>query len=362
MLFRVVMALQVLALAACSAPSAPASSSTIESPQTEETTKVDLGGIKNYLVEQSTTLAQATAKLKDLSNQYYDTAKQAAFDYGKLWGEQSPLVLQQLEAARAAWIEASPLYEKMEGIVAGTPTLADYDMIIDAGASAADDPENAVPFDLTLPDGRVFPKPGNLFGVTESALWGTFADYTVKGVVADFNNNGTVDFGEALPDANLLKAAAETLDQYANQLHTRAESWTPTTTDAFTALVTMVPTMNEYFASWRDSRFVAGAASTQRDFVAISRLSDMQDILGGLEVIYQNVQPLTVGVDQAQGKQIASELSGLRAFVGDVYQQELAGKKFSAEEADSLGAEAQNRASSITGQISQMAGLLGIEL
>ncbi len=118
----------------------------------------------------------------------------------------------------------------------------------------------------------------------------------------------------------------------------------------------MVPTMNEYFASWRDSRFVAGAASAQRDFVAISRLSDMHDILGGLEIIYQNVQPLTISVDQAQGEQIASELGALKAFVADVYQQEQAGKKFTAEEADLLGAEAQNRASTITGQISQMAG------
>ncbi len=234
-LFRIIMALHLVVLAACGAPTAPSSSSQNESTQAEVITNVDLSGIKNFLLEQSTTLTQATAKLKDLSEQYYDTAKQDGFNYAKLWSEQPSLLQQQIETARSAWIEASPLYEKMEGIVAGTPALAEFDIILDAGASAADDPENAVPFDLTLPDGRVFPKPGNLFGVTESALWGTFADYTVKDVVADFNGNGRVDFGEALPDANLLKAAAETLDQYANQLHTSAESWTPTTADAYTA-------------------------------------------------------------------------------------------------------------------------------
>lgn len=358
-LFRAVLLLHLTAFTACSAPTrAPQP----QPAQVAQAPAVDLSGIKSFLLDQTAALAQSSAKLEALSNQYYATAKRAEFDYAKLWAEQPSQLIQQIESARAAWVEASPLYEKMEGIVAGTPELAQFDLILDAGTSVADDPDNAVPFDLTLADGRVFPKPGNLFGVTESALWGTFADYTVKNVVADFNGNGRSEFGEALPDAHLLKAAAEALNQYANQLQSSAESWTPTTSEAFAALVTMVPTMNEYFASWRDSRFVAGAASAQRDFVAISRLADMQDILGGLQVIYHNVQPLTTAVDHAQGMQIASELTALREFVEQVYQQEQSGKKFTAEEADLLGAEAQNRASTITGQISQMAGLLGIEL
>jgi hypothetical protein len=52
------------------------------------------------------------------------------------------------------WIEGNPYYERMEGVVAGTPSLAEYDVILDAGSSAAEDPESAVPFDLTLSDGR----------------------------------------------------------------------------------------------------------------------------------------------------------------------------------------------------------------
>ena len=35
----------------------------------------------------------------------------------------------------------------MEGVVAGVPSLADYDVIIDAGGDKSD-PENAVPFSL----------------------------------------------------------------------------------------------------------------------------------------------------------------------------------------------------------------------
>ncbi|MEZ4619019.1 MAG: imelysin family protein [Caldilineaceae bacterium] len=261
-----------------------------------------------------------------------------------------------LQQARSAWIATSPDYEKMEGIVAGTPALADFDVILDAGGSGADDPENAVPFDLTLPNGDVLPKPGNLFGVTESTLWGTGPAYTVAGLEADLNENGAIDFGEQLPDANVLKAAADALDSYAAELQAAGADWTPTPTEAFTALVVMVPTMNEYFGSLRhDSRFVAGASSTQRDFVAISRLADMGDILGGLEVVYGQVQPLVATVDAAQGEQIATGLTDLRTFVADIYAQEQAGKRYSPEEADLLGAEAQNRATAVTGQISQVA-------
>ena len=31
-------------------------------------------------------------------------------------------------------IQANPDYEEMEGVVAGVPSLADYDVIIDAGS------------------------------------------------------------------------------------------------------------------------------------------------------------------------------------------------------------------------------------
>ncbi|MEZ4863075.1 MAG: imelysin family protein [Caldilineaceae bacterium] len=334
---------------------------TVATDSTNTTDAVDLSGIKAYLLEQAQTLKTNTADLKRAADDYYSLAEKANFDYAALWQHDPAAVRTTINAARSAWIIASPLYEKMEGIVAGTPSLADYDVILDAGANGADDPENAVPFDLTLPNGVVLPKPGNLFGITESTLWGTFADYTT-GIDADLDDNNTLDFGETLPDANVLTAGATALDSYAAELLTAAEAWQPTPADAFTALVVMVPTMNEYFGSWRDSRFVAGAASTQRDFVAISRLADMQDILGGLEVVYGEVQPLADTVDVAQGQQIADGLRTLRSFVADIYQQEQGGKRFTPEEADLLGAEAQNRATTVTGQISQIAAQLNIAI
>lgn len=321
----------------------------------------DLSGIKTYLLGKTSELKTDSAALKTASDKYYELAKAANFEYASLWETNSAEVSQALIDAKAAWIKASPSYEQMEGIVAGTPSLAEYDVILDAGASGADDPESTVP-DVTLPDGRVLSKPGNLFGVLETTLWGTNPEYVIAGIEADLDGNGTLDFGEALPDANVLKGTVDLFDQYATELDSAAQAWEPTESDAFTSLVVMVPTMNEYFESWKNSRFVAGEASTQNDFVVISRLSDIQDILSSLQIVYADVKPLIVTVNADQAEQIESDLNGLKQFVADVYQQEQDGKQFTAEEADQLGAEAQNRATAIAGQISQVAATLGITI
>ena len=104
--------------------------------------------------------------------------------------------------------EANPAYEEMEGIVAGVPRLAQYDVDIDAGTDASD-PENAVSFSLELPSGETLKQPGNLFFVTETALYGTNPDFLAEGAKADLDGNGKVDFGEGLPDAEIFAAATQ---------------------------------------------------------------------------------------------------------------------------------------------------------
>jgi hypothetical protein len=321
----------------------------------------NLAPIKAYLTAKVVDLRRQTTELQGLSDRYYSRAQQGGFNYPALWRSNRTQIVSLVRDARRTWMEASPLYEQMEGIVAGVPALAEFDIVLDAGVAAGEDGD-VVPFDLTLPNGRILRKPGNLFGVTESALWGTFPAYTVSAVRADFNGNGKIEFGEALPDANVLKAASEALDRYAGELAAAAAKWQPTTSDAFTALVVMVPTMSEYFESWKHSRFLMGAASTQRDFVAISRLADIQDILGGLEVVYGGVEPLVRSVDSTSAGQIGQRLRDLRAFVAGIHRQERAGKRFKPEDADTLGAEAQARATAITGQVSQAAARLNIRV
>ncbi len=327
----------------------------------EQASSTDLSGIKTYLLDKSSQLRASSQALKEASDKYYQLAEAAGFDYAALWEAHPAEVSSALNDAKSAWMAASPLYEQMEGIVAGTPSLAEYDVILDAGASGEEDPANAVPFDLTLPDGRLLPKPGNLFGVTESTLWGTYADFT-SGIEADLDGNSAIDFGERLPDANVLKAGADALEKYVIEMDAAAASWEPTESDAFTALVVMVPTMSEYFNSWKNSRFILGEASEQRDFVVISRLMDIQNILGSLQIVYGEVRPLVESTDSAQASQIEQSLVDLKSFVAGVHTKELGGYQYTPEEADVLGAEAQNRATAIAGQVAQIAAKLNIKI
>ncbi|HJR81475.1 MAG TPA: imelysin family protein [Anaerolineales bacterium] len=327
----------------------------------EDMPLTDLSGIKTYLLDKASELTTSSKSLKESSDEYYRLAEASGFDYAAMWESNLGEVSAALNDAKLAWMTASPLYEQMEGIVAGTPSLAEYDVILDAGASGEEDPENAVPFDLTLPDGRVLSKPGNLFGVLESTLWGTYAEYTT-GIEADLDGNGSVDFGEKLPDANVLKAGADALDKYTTELGTASSEWQPTESDAFTALVVMVPTMSEYFNSWKNSRFILGDSSEQRDFVVISRLADIQNILGSLQIVFGEVKPLVESADAAQAAQIEQSLASLKSFVADVYAKEQGGYQHTPEEADLLGAEAQNRATAISGQVAQIAAKLNIPI
>jgi Imelysin len=344
-------------LAACGAPAASAPTAA-PAPAASD----DLSGIKTYLVGKAGELKAASRDLKAISDRYYDMARAANFDYAAVAKDKRADLVTSINDARDVWKKASPLYEQMEGIVAGTPSLAQFDVDMDAGSSKADGNDNVVGFDLKLPDGRVLEKPGNLFGVTESTLWGTFDDYRVKDVTLDIDGDGKQSFGDTMPDANVLKGGADELAAQSAKLADSAAAWQPTEADAFTALVVMVPTMSEYFDSWKNSRFIAGDTSNQRDFVAISRLADIQNILGSLQIVHQNVSPLIQSADATQDAQIGKGLTDLKSFVADVYHKEQSGQRFNAEDADLLGKEAQDRATAITGQIMQVAAKLNIKI
>ena len=245
--------------------------------------------------------------------------------------------------------------------MAGTPSLAEYDIILDAGSSKDEDPESAVPFDLELSDGRVLEQPGNLFNLTEGLLWGTRPELTAEPKI-DLDADGKVQFGETLPDARVLTAAAEAFDRYARELDTEAGSWQPTASDAFTALVVMVPTMSEYFGQWKESRFVQGDAADGDSFNVVSRLSDINDIITGLKVVYDGVEPAIAKADGAAASQTGKELTELSAFIADLRAQEQDGRRFTPEQADQLGTDAQARGEAVAGQVAQHAAQLGIEI
>jgi hypothetical protein len=321
----------------------------------------DLTAVKDYLTEHSADLSEHTTTLRELGEEYYALAEQADFDYQRLLSANRAEVQRILEQSKQTFAEANPAYEEMEGIVAGVPRLAQYDVDIDAGADASD-PENAVSFSLDLPNGETLRQPGNLFFVTETSLYGTNPDFLAKGAKADIDGNGRVDFGEGLPDAEIYVAAVREFERQADSLDGDAQEFEPTPSDAFTAITVMTPTMSEYFEAWKNSRFIAGEQATEQGFVAASRLQDIADILEGLVLTYDQVEPLIAAENRQQAAQTKAELGGLLSYVEDLRDREAGGTKFTAEEADTLGAEAQRQAEAIAGQVTQAAQQLGIEL
>jgi hypothetical protein len=335
--------------------------------KTSETTpkpavaNVDLTPIKDYLLDHTSRLVTSVELLQRDAQEYYKLAEAADFDYAKLLSEHREEAQAAVKELQGAHIQANPAYEEMEGVVAGVPSLADYDVIIDAGADASD-PENAVPFSLKTKAGKEYKQPGNLFALVETSVFGTEPKFQAKGVEPDLNGDGKVSFPEALPDADLLLAAATDFVKYAKELDEAAKQWQPTLEDAYTAVVVMTPTMSEYFEAWKNSRFIAGSKAEEKGFVATSRLSDIRDILGGLVLIYESIQPSVEKVNADQALQTKTELEKLHQFAGRLLSEEEGGKRFTASDADTLGSEAQRNAEAIAGQVSQAAGQLGLKL
>src|SRR5215213_746529 len=303
----------------------------------------ELRPVKDFLLEHTEQLAAEAAELREGAEAYYALAEGSGFDYAKLLAAKRAEVKALVEDAQATFGRANPAYEEMEGVVAGVPSLADYDVIIDAGADKSD-PENAAPITLKTPGGKTFDRPGNFNYLIETSAYGTEPKFAAKGVEPDLDGDGKVSFGEAVPDADFYVTAAGDFETTAEELDAAAREWQPTAQDAFTALVVMTPTMSEYFDAWKNSRFVAGDKAQEKAFVAASRLQDIADILGGLQTVYAGVQPRIAGVDDAQATQTKQDLEELTAFAERLRDEEADGKQFTADDAETLGAEAQTRA------------------
>ncbi len=112
-----------------------------------------LAPTKTYLLQQTSELESFTLDFRRQANRYFALARAEGFDHAALWQARPAEIRRLLTRSKALWIEGNPYYERVEGVVAGTPSLAVYDVILDAGSSAKEDPASAVPFDLKLADG-----------------------------------------------------------------------------------------------------------------------------------------------------------------------------------------------------------------
>jgi hypothetical protein len=328
---------------------------------TSEAGAARLEPVKTYLTDHSQELVDQVDLLQADADEYYALAKSVDFDYDRLLAEHRDEVEKLLDHSQKVFVVANPAYEQMEGIVAGVPRLAHYDVDIDAGSDAST-PEDAVSFTLTTPNGKELKQPGNLFFLTETSLYGTNPALEAKGTKPDVDGDGKVEFGEGLPDADIYKATMDEFAAQAKSLDEDAKEFEPSPSDALTSIVIMTPTMSEYFEAWKNSRFIAGNGASELGFVATSRLSDIADILGGILVTYDGMEPMIATENAQQAKQTRKELESLVAFASDLRDREAAGEKVSAKQADALGAQAQSQAEAIAGQVTQAAKQLEVEL
>lgn len=315
---------------------------------------VNLVPVKNYALENGRQMQKHTQTLEEQAAKYYDILAGTDFDYETAWQTEGQHLAALMSDMRESWFNASLHYELNEGIVAGVPSLADYDTWIDAGPPASEAPDEAYPWTLELPNGQQLESPGNLFHtLLEPSLYGTNPDFV--GIEADLNGDGEIEFTEVLPEANLLYGAAQSLNSATAEMNQAIADWEPTREDAFTALVVMTPTMNEYFEQWKRSAAIAGEAAEEDAFVAVSRLFDIVNILNGLNLTYDSLSILVQAADPELDAQIQTGYEELSSYVNDLYQQEQAGTQFVAEEADLLGTEAQDKAQALSALVAQAA-------
>lgn len=358
---RTKFALALAGLALAAPLAAGCGGSNDEGETTSGVEAAQLAPVKGYLTDHSAELVEHVEALGANAGEYYELAESVDFDYDRLLKEHGDEVEQLLNDSKEAFVAANPAYEEMEGIVAGVPRLAQYDVDIDAGSDAST-PEDAVSFTLTTPQGKKLKQPGNLFFLTETALYGTNPELQAKGAKPDVDGDGKVEFGEGLPDADTYKATLDEFLAQAESLDEDAQEFEPTASDALTAIVVMTPTMSEYFEAWKNSRFVAGEDASEEAFVAASRLQDIADILGGILVTYDGIEPTIAKENAQQAKQTRQELKSLVDFAAELRDREAGGEQFNAKQADALGAQAQAQAEAIAGQVTQAAKQLEVEL
>lgn len=355
-------------LAACAPAPQPADETLLEEPATEagvetaaETPAINLDNVKAYTVEHGEQMQSFAAQLEEQAAAYYSIVEGAGFDYEAAWETSAADLAGLITDMRGTWLEASTHYELDEGIVAGVPELADYDTWIDAGPPASEAPDEAYEWTLELPNGEMLESPGNIFHtLLEPTLYGTNPEFV--GAEVDLDGDGTLDFTEVLPEANILYGSAQALNTAAGEMNAAIAAWEPTAEDAFTALVVMTPTMSEYFEQWKLSAAIAGEETDEDAFIATSRLFDVAGILNGLGLTYDNLSALVEAADPALDEQIQAGYEDLTRYVNDLYAEEQAGTRYSAEEADALGSQAQAKAQALSALVAQAAQETGTEL
>jgi hypothetical protein len=238
-------------------------------------------------------------------------------------------------------------YETVEGIVAGVESLADFDIYLDAGVPSSEGPDDVAAVILDLGNGEKIDREGALFTyIIEPALWGG-------------NEKWLVDAGrKKLPRPEVLVAAAKDADSKISELQEAGTAWQISVVDCFGAMVTMTPTLSDYFEDWKESRF---ADEKSGRFQAVSRISDMRGIMSSCAVMYKAVMPEVAAKDRALAKSVSVGFDGILGFIDLLDKREKQGVIKEAE-IDELAAQAKEKTDKLVPQIEQSAAVAGVKI
>lgn len=236
-------------------------------------------------------------------------------------------------------------YETIEGIVAGVPSLAHYDITLDAGVPASEGPDDVAEVSLDLGNGKKIDRQGALFTyIIEPALWSG-------------DNRWIISAGQkTLPKPEVLVAASLETESQIKNLQKDASSWKPTVADCFGAMIVMTPTLSDYFEDWKESRFSNDKSGR---FQAVSRISDMKGIMGSCAVMYGAVRQAVAEKDKALAKSTALGFEEILAFLDALEKREGKGA-IKAAEIEELARQAKEKTDKLVPQIEQGAALAGV--
>lgn len=233
-------------------------------------------------------------------------------------------------------------YETVEGIVAGVPSLAHYDITLDAGVPASEGPDDVARVTLDLGNGKTIDQEGALFTyIIEPSLWGGDERWSVR--VRD----------KVYPQPEVMVAAAAEAQKLIGALQADAKAWKPSVSDCFGAMIVMTPTLSDYFEDWKESRF---SEEKSGRFQAVSRISDMKGIMGSCAIMYGAVEESIAKKDQALAKATALGFQEILTFLDLLETREKEGRIQPAE-IEELARQAKEKTDKLVPQIEQGAAL-----
>jgi hypothetical protein len=315
--------------------------------------------VKGYLLGALTKMEQASDEFLTNAIAYQKLVDTNGGDVAKAFAQSPDEVMRLVAALRENYKAMDSFgYETIEGVVAGVPKLSDFDVYLDAGVpkDQAGSGTPVAPVVLVLPDGSKIDREGCLFTyLIEPMLWGSNKKLVAA---ADLDRDGKIGPRESLPRADILITVARDVRLKIHQLHEAAIAWQPSTSDYFSAIITMTPTLSGYFDDWKESRY---APETSGKFTAVSRVSDMRGIMFSVALLYNAVHAKVAGEDPALANSIQRGFEGILAFIDRVDQREKkAGAVMTPAEVDELGEEAKQKADKLVPQVEQAAALLDL--